>query len=278
MCAYRMAYRCHIQPVFGSMEPEQVTSRMLQEWVNGMTGAPHTIRDRYRVLLTILNWKRRREEQPLIQFNVKCPQDEKRELEAYTRAEQKKIVEYIKSHPGLKEFGVLLCLGTGMRIGELLGLQWQDMDLERGELKVQRTVERIYDADMKKTVLIVNPPKTRSSRRVIPIPKEITRIIKKCSGLSRPDYYVVSGNEKPIEPRVYRDFYNRLLERAGVRRLKFHGLRHSFATLMVESKADIKTLSSILGHSGVEITMDTYVHPTVESKRGQMAKAFKGIL
>lgn len=278
MAAYAQAYKNYIQPIFGHLEPDEITSGILQNWIDGQHGSPHTVRDRYRTLMTILNWYRRSMDMPMMQYKVKLPQNIRKELETYSKAEQKKIVEYIMSHPGIREFGILLCLSTGMRIGELCGLQWQDLDLQQGELHVRRTIERIYDAELRNTKLIVGPPKTISSRRTIPIPKKLLQILKKCNALTKPEYYLLSGTEKPIEPRGYRDFYNELLSKAGVRRLKFHGLRHSFATLLVESKADIKTVSSILGHSGVEITMDIYVHPTTESKRAQMHKAFKGIL
>ena len=278
MATYALCYRTHIQATFGAMEPDDVTSGFIQKWVDGMSGSPRVIRDRFQTLRTIINWYRRSHEQPLSQFRVNLPHSDKKEIEAYTREEQKKIVEYIREHPGIREFGILLCLSTGMRIGELCALQWQDMDLEKGELRVCKTLERIYDVASQKTTLVINPPKTISSRRTIPIPRELLKILKRTNSLIRPDYYVLSGSSKPIEPRVYRNFFNQLTDAAGVRRLKFHGLRHSFATLMVASKADIKTVSSILGHSGVGITMDIYVHPTIENKRMQMSKAFKGIL
>ena len=210
MAAYAQAYKNYIQPIFGHLEPDEITSGILQNWIDDQHGSPHTVRDRYRTLMTILNWYRRSMDMPMVQFKVKMPQDIRKEL--------------------------------------------------------------------KNTKLIIGPPKTISSRRTIPIPRKLLQILKRCNSLTKPEYYLLSGTDKPIEPRVYRNFYNELLSKAGVRRLKFHGLRHSFATLLVESKADIKTVSSILGHSGVEITMDIYVHPTTESKRSQMHKAFKGIL
>lgn len=278
MMAYALMYRNHLGPVLGQMDPDGFTSRFLQEWIDGMDASRKGLKDRYTLLVTILNWHRRKRDLPLVRFSVKFPPETKVELEAYSRAEQKKIAEYVQAHPGIREFGILLCLSTGMRIGELCALQWQDLDLERGELYVRKTLERVYNVDMKTTRIAVTEPKTPSSRRTIPIPRELLKILKRSNALVKPEYFLLSGTARPTEPRTYRNFFYDMIQKAGVRRIKFHGLRHSFATLMVESKADIKTVSSILGHSGVEITMDTYVHPTQESKRQQMSKAFKGIL
>lgn len=280
MSAYKVTYVKKIRPTFGRYDVSEIRTPMVQEWVTGLSEllSPHTVRDCYVLFKSMMRWHYAREDRECPAYKVKFPQEEKKELEVYSRKEQKRLVDYIEEHPGIREFGVLLCLATGMRIGELCGLQWEDVDFERSCLNVRKTVERCYDVDTGKTVVYIGPPKSKSSRRSIPIPRPLVQKMKKMTALVKPEYYILSGGPKPQEPRTYRNFFNDLLDKAGVRRLKFHGLRHSFATLMVESKADIKTLSTILGHSGIEITMDTYVHPSNESKRNQMAKAFKGIL
>lgn len=280
MAAYKTQYVNKIRPTFGRCDISEIRTPMVQEWITGLSGSlsPHTVRDCYTLFKSVLRWCYAKEDRECPAYKVKFPEEEKKELEVYSRQEQKKIVDYIDEHPGIKEFGVLLCLSTGMRIGEVCGLQWEDIDMEKSCLNVRKTVGRSYDIDTGKTEVYIGPPKSKSSRRTIPIPKPLMQKMKKMTGLVKPEYYIISGGPKPLEPRTYRNFFIDLLDKAGVRRLKFHGLRHSFATLMVESKADIKTLSTILGHSGIEITMDTYVHPSNESKRNQMAKAFKGIL
>ncbi len=280
MAAYKTQYVNKIRPTFGQCDISEIRTPMVQEWITGLSGSlsPHTVRDCYTLFKSIMRWHYAKEDRECPAYKVKFPEEEKKELEVYSRQEQKKIVDYIDEHPGIREFGVLLCLSTGMRIGEVCGLQWEDIDMEKSCLSVRKTVGRSYDIDTGKTEVYIGPPKSKSSRRTIPIPKPLMQKMKKMTGLVKPEYYIISGGPKPLEPRTYRNFFIDLLDKAGVRRLKFHGLRHSFATLMVESKADIKTLSTILGHSGIEITMDTYVHPSNESKRNQMAKAFKGIL
>ena len=280
MSAYMMTYVKKIRPVFGKSDVIEVKTPMVQEWVDSLSQSlsPHSVRDCYVLFKSMIRWHYAKEDKKSPAFKVKFPHEEKKELEVYSRAEQKKLVSYIEEHPGIREFGILLCLSTGMRIGELCGLKWEDVDFDKNCINIRRTVERCYNIESRKTTVYIGPPKSMSSRRTIPIPRPLVQKMKKMTGLVKPDYYILSGKTKPEEPRTYRNFFVSLLEHAGVRRLKFHGLRHSFATLMVESKADIKTLSTILGHSGIEITMDTYVHPSNESKRNQMAKAFKGIL
>lgn len=280
MSAYRMTYVKKIRPVFGRCDVSEIKTPMVQEWVDSLSSSlsPHSVRDCYVLFKSMIRWNYAREDKECPVYKVKFPHEEKKELEVYSRNEQKRLVGYIKEHPGIREFGILLCLSTGMRIGELCALKWEDVDFDKNCINIRRTLERCYDVETGKTMVYIGPPKSNSSRRTIPIPKALVQQMKKMTGLVKPEYYILSGSLKPTEPRTYRNFFNSLLKQAGVRRLKFHGLRHSFATLMVESKADVKTLSTILGHSGIEITMDTYVHPSNESKRDQMAKAFKGIL
>lgn len=281
LSTYTYIYRQRIAPVFGHKEIQEIKSADVQAWVDEMAPslAVHSVRDLVMLLKCVLRWWCTREDLPCPTLKIRTPKEPARkELEAYTRTEQKRIADWIEKNPGIREMGVLLCLATGMRIGELCGLRWEDIDFDKKVIHVERIVERVYDWDRKKSFIYIGTPKTMSSRRTIPIPAPILARMKKMTGAVLPSYYLLTGTDKPIEPRVYRNFFYRLLDEAGVRRIKFHGLRHSFATLMVESKADIKTISTILGHSGVQITMDTYVHPSDESKRNQMAKAYKGIL
>ena len=195
----------------------------------------------------------------------------KKDFEAYTDSEQKKLMSYFISNPSFEHLGMMITLCSGVRIGEITALQFKDIDLDSRTMKIEKTLERIYSIDSdghrKGTQLIIQTPKSLSSRREIPLPKEIINILKKSSALVIGDYFVCSGNAKPIEPRVYRLHFNQACKNAGVRVIKYHGLRHSFATRMLEKKVDIKTTSTILGHSDVQITMNIYMHPTEEMKK-----------
>ena len=138
-------------------------------------------------------------------------------------------------------------------------------------------LERVYvmDEEPRRTVLIEGMPKTVNSVRDIPITKNLMKMLKPLCGIVNPDYYVLSNESKPIEPRTYRNYYKALMQELGIPRIKFHGLRHSFATRCIESNCDYKTVSVLLGHSNIGTTLNLYVHPNLEQKKKCLDKAFK---
>ena len=163
-----------------------------------------------------------------------------------------------------------------MRIGEVCALQWKDIDLEERVIRVNKSIQRIYTEEdtmgKMKTELLISTPKTKSSQREIPIVQPLSTMMKDFAKICRPDYFVCSGTTTPIEPRTYRSYYMKKIEEIGLPRLKFHGLRHTFATQLIASKADVKTVSAILGHSDITTTLNTYVHPSRDDKRNALSK------
>ena len=155
-------------------------------------------------------------------------------------------------------------------VGELCGLQWQDVDVGAGLLHIQRTVERIAQIGGG-TCLTVQPPKTENSERWIPIPKEMLRMLK--PETKQPDSYLLTGGEIVPDPRAMQYRYKVLLERCGVRYRNFHCLRHSYATRCVERGVDVKSVSELLGHADVRTTLRLYVHSSMDYKR----RAVEGI-
>ena len=131
------------------------------------------------------------------------------------------------------------------------------------------------DEEPRRTVLIEGMPKTVNSVRDIPITKNLMKMLKPLCGIVNPDYYVLSNESKPIEPRTYRNYYKALMQELGIPRIKFHGLRHSFATRCIESNCDYKTVSVLLGHSNIGTTLNLYVHPNLEQKKKCLDKASK---
>ena len=168
-----------------------------------------------------------------------------------------------------------------MRIGEICALQYGDIDLERKVIKVSKTIERIYmlesGGQMRSTKVIIGEPKTISSRREIPIMKDIYPLVKKFAAIARPDYYVCTCSENYVEPRTFRNYYRHfILDKVGLKHcIKFHGLRHTFASTLIENKVEVKTVSSILGHSDVSTTLNVYVHPSEDTKRNAINAALK---
>ena len=162
------------------------------------------------------------------------------------------------------KMAVLLCLHTGLRLGELCALKWTDIDFGNRMVSVNQTVQRLYrEGGKTKTVLLETEPKSEYSRREIPLPVMILELFEKI----RHEGNYVFGKDKPMEPRTLQNHFKRLLKKAGLKHKNFHALRHTFATNCIESGADIKSLSEILGHSDVQISLNRYVHPSMDSKR-----------
>ena len=187
------------------------------------------------------------------------------------------LMDYLKDNFTFPNLGILVCLSTGLRIGEVCALKWSDINMDTGLLHVNRTIERIYivDSDKPHTEIVINTPKTKNSLREIPLSKELVRIFKSLMKVVNKDYYVLTNNTKPTEPRTYRNYFNKLLKQLDIPRLKFHGLRHSFATRCIESHCDYKTVSVLLGHADISTTLNLYVHPNEEQKRNCIDKMMR---
>ncbi len=202
------------------------------------------------------------------------PIPNKREPQILERDEQAKLVTYIFKHRCATSIGVLLSLNAGLRIGEVCGLSWENVDLQKGILHIRHTVARVPDTNPNTaaaTRLILDSPKSASSVRDIPIASAILPLLadrrkKACSE------FLVSEKDNFISPRTYEYRFSRLLEKSGLRHVNYHALRHTFATRCIEIGMDVKSLSEILGHAGVGVTLNTYVHSSIERKREQMEK------
>ena len=191
-------------------------------------------------------------------------------LKYFTKKEQKVLEEYIYNHLNIKTISILLCLYTGLRIGEVCGLKWEDIDFKNKLLTVKRTIQRIPELNRTnfKTKVIESIPKTDNSYRKIPIPTFLLSMLEEFKDI--PTNYIVSNRNKPKEPRVLSRYFSHILKEIKVTPLSFHSLRHTFATRSLEAKMDIKTLSEILGHSSYKTTLEIYAHSSIELKRESM--------
>ena len=215
-----------------------------------------------------------------VEWDVRYPsQQDKKELSVLTVDNHRKVLEYVQSNFTFKNLGIYICLTGGLRIGEVCALQWKDLDVDHGVIHVCKTVERIYivDGDSRRTQLVIGNPKTLNSMRDVPMTSDLNRMLKPFRRVMNPDYYLLTNEAVPTEPRTYRNYYKRLMRRLGIPPLKFHGLRHSFATRCIESNCDYKTVSVILGHSSINTTLNLYVHPNIEQKKKCIDKMFRSI-
>lgn len=199
---------------------------------------------------------------------IKRPRTSEKRIECFSVIEQKKIEQYILNEKGTRLFGVLLCLYTGLRIGELLALEWADIDMKKGELQVNKSCH--YGKDEKGVFRrIIDIPKTQSSVRTIPIPRQLMLRLREEKKKSR-SIHVVSNGKKPISIRSYQRSFSTLLKKLNVPHRGFHSLRHTFATRAVECGMDVKTLSELLGHKNPTVTLNRYAHSLIEHKREMM--------
>lgn len=200
----------------------------------------------------------------------RSPENSKK-VEAFTKDEQRKLEQAIMNSDDSRLFGILLCLYSSLRIGELLGLEWQDVDLDRGIIHIDKTVYREKDENGN-WQLCVDTPKTKSSARDIPLPSYITVMMREHQAISRSAYVVENKKGERMSIRSYQYMFERLTEKAGVRKLNFHALRHTFATRAIECGMDIKTLSEIMGHKNASITLNRYAHSMMDTKIEMMNK------
>ena len=202
---------------------------------------------------------------------LKRPKAAEKGIECFTVEEQKRIEAAVLADKRPKMFGVLLCLYTGLRIGELLALEWSDVDFSKSELIVNKSCH-----DSKKDgkyCRLTEAPKTPTSRRVVPIPKQLLPLLREQKKKSFSAFVI--GEDKVQTVRSYQYSFSLLLRRIGVRHHGFHALRHTFATRALECGMDVKTLSEILGHKNPTVTLNRYVHSLMPHKHEMMNRLGK---
>lgn len=279
--AYQLLIQNHIKPYFGDLY--EVNEEKVQQFVFDKLDAglsEKTIRDIIIVLKMILKFGIKNGYLEYIQIDAKFPsKQEKKDLDVLSKADQKKFMEHLRNNFTFKNLGIFICLSTGMRIGEICGLRWCDVDTAEGVIKVRHTLQRIYiiEGETRHTELLLDTPKTANSVRDIPMSSELLKMLKTLNKVVNENYYVISNDIKPIEPRTYRNYYKKLCKQLDIPELKFHGLRHSFATRCIESKADYKTVSVLLGHSNISTTLNLYVHPNKEQKKKTIDKMLRSL-
>ncbi|MUV05057.1 tyrosine-type recombinase/integrase [Flavobacterium rakeshii] len=277
--AYLLLTENHLLPAFGQkkeIEETDVQSFVLQKLDSGLS--QKTIKDILIVLRMILKFGAKKKWINYTPFDIQFPTvRESQSMEVLSRADQKKIMNYIQEHFTFRNLGVYICLSAGMRIGEVCALTWEDIDTDSGVINVRRTIQRIYVVEdgVRRTELILDTPKTKNSIREIPLSKDLLRILKPFKKIVNPSFFVLTNDVKPTEPRTYRSYYKNLMRDLNMPELKFHGLRHSFATRCIESNCDYKTVSVLLGHSNISTTLNLYVHPNMEQKKKAIEQMFK---
>ena len=256
-----------------TLEPEQVEAlcrRLLSE--GGSLGAglsPKTVAGVLSVIRSVLRFTG--SDAALRLAGLRPPRRARRqELRVLSRGEQARLCTYLFAHPGPVSIGILLSLFAGLRVGEVCALRWEDLSLSEGTVHVCRTMQRIQDKSggQARTKVVVTDPKSPCSVRTIPLPEPLIPIL--AAYKSGEGYILTNSDLRYMEPRTMQNCFKRTLKECGVADANYHALRHTFATRCVELGFDVKSLSEILGHSSVGITMDRYVHPSLDMKRDNM--------
>ena len=192
------------------------------------------------------------------------------QIKVLSNVQARHIIAAVRESPSSKSIGIYLCLLTGLRIGEICALKWDDLDLPDGVLHVRRTLSRVCGR------IVIDTPKTDSSYRDIPLEDGLKQFLCSFHPDGDPECYVISGSHRPIEPRCYRNYFASFLDSLEIPRVNFHALRHTFATRCIEIGADYKTVSSLLGHADIKTTLNLYVHPGMSSKQNCVNRLVTG--
>lgn len=264
-----------IIPYFCDFKLNEINQNILQEFIFAKKEhySPKSIRDIIMVVKSVLFSA---EEDGIIKvpkIRLHYPEMKNEEYRILTDDEYTKLYKWLENHMTQSSAGVLIAMETGMRIGEVCGLKWSDVDFDKGTIQVRRTVSRVYMADSKTSKIVIGNPKTLSGNRTIPMPKRFAEIlIRKKADCENENAFVCTNFDQPTEPRTLRQYYDRQLKKLGIPRVTFHALRHGFATRCVEAGIDPKTVAAIMGHKNCDITLDVYTSCTTKMKQNAIQK------
>lgn len=194
-------------------------------------------------------------------------------MRCLTKKQQEKLYRYLRSDLSNRNLGLLLCMFTGLRLGEICALTWSDISFSEQTICVRRTMQRVQTKDdsQRKTKVVITSPKSGNSVRRIPVPRELMKVLH-AYRKGRKGFVLTGKEDAYVEPRAMERHLDKVLKQLGMEHVNFHALRHTFATRCIEMDFDAKSLSEILGHADVNITLNRYVHPTMELKRDNMQK------
>lgn len=284
---YQSLIENHIIPELGDIPLEKFSTEVVEAYIQTQLTSgrvvdrkglsPKTVKDSLSLIRQILNWAESQHckipcQVQLLKVKVKI-----RQVSVLSVVNRKKLERYLIEEESLIGEGILLSLYTGLRIGEICALRWEQILIEEGILQIRYTLQRIPNLDYEKgkvgsakTKIIVTSPKSGCSNRDIPLPVFLLERIKKISHESGDAFFLTGSSQSFIEPRCMNNHFKRILQQCGIPETNYHTLRHTFATRCIELNFDAKTLSEILGHSNVNITLNRYVHISLDQKRKSM--------
>lgn len=279
---YSNLLHTYVFPEFSDASLEQITAARLHSFCEKLLNcggasqkglSSKTVSDILSLIRNIIHFAE------MLGFHIPCTGKEitirqsASELTVLTRSDQECLCQYLYSHLSERSLGILLCLFTGIRIGELCALKWEDISFSEKTVYIHQTMQRLQllNTDTQKTSVIITAPKSKCSVRMIPLPANLINLIQK-NFPDRHGFFLTGETSSYVEPRTMQNFFKEIQIQCGICPVNFHALRHTFATRCVELGFDVKSLSEILGHASVNITMNRYVHPSMELKQENMQK------
>lgn len=271
--------RCYILPEFGESEFSEITNQNIIDFTSALllSGgsnqqglAPSTVAEVLSTMNSIRIYALKRD--CMVSFSPECVniKRDQKDIRVFSLEEQKCLLEYLQINMDLTALGILICLFTGIRVGELCALKWDDISISEKKIHVKRTMQRIRvnGLEKRKTEVRIFEPKSACSIRTIPLPGAIVELLEE---YYKPDTFLLTcERNRFVEPRTMQNRFKGVLSSCNISDANFHALRHTFATRCIELGFDVKSLSEILGHASVSITMNRYVHPTMALKSENM--------
>lgn len=279
-CCYEKLINKHIIPYFENIGYSELTTPVINSFAehklkrgksNGFGGlSAKSVHDILVVMRSVAKYAEQEYGYRNPMRNISMPKSESKEAEVFNKGERGRLQSYLQNNLTDSNLGILLTMYSGLRIGELCALTWNDIDFENGVVHISKALQRVPDKSGKgKTTIAITSPKSKTSVRDIPLPSFVLDILnrKKRSG-----GYILSGSGKPVEVRTMQNRFKAVLKECGIRSANFHLLRHTYATVCIESGFDAKTVSELLGHSSVNITLNRYVHSSMDMKKKCVAR------
>ena len=281
---YRYIIEKHINPKLGEFDLDELSAVALQDYVLSELESGNLISSKglannsvigiVNVLKSALKLAKSLEICAVDNSDkIKLPMATEKPVTAFEKWEQEKLEKYCLSSNKTNYLGIIICLYTGIRLGELLALTWNDMDFKSGIMTISKTAYRIKQNG--KPQVVIDKPKTKNSSRLIPLPKQLLEILKRAKRISKSDFVLSTRTGGIVGTRAYQKTYERILKKLNIPYKNFHSLRHTFATRAIEMGMDVKTLSEILGHKNPVITLQRYTHSMLSYKTEMMNKMGK---
>ena len=269
----------HLKPELGKYAPEAISTVLVESFSNkllitdGLT--PKTVKDVLAVLRSVLKYMNKQYGGRLNDIEIIYPKEPPKEMRVLSKEERTRFFRYLLTDMDEVKFGIIMVFLTGMRIGEICALKWQDIDLQAGIITINHTMQRLSDFSEEatsKTKILIGDAKSVCSMRTVPLPEYGVNLCKNMQPANQEAYVLTGDAQRFIEPRSLQYKLKKITTACNLKDVHFHTLRHTFATCCVEVDFEIKSLSEILGHANTRITLDRYVHSSLELKKANMEK------